>query len=174
MNTEQQQQHLQQQYRMDASKEQQVQALLERYYYQGWNKSNETIMTQVLDPNVQFRGTFRRKPLRGTANFLNYMHQSHRALANNTIEIQDVCISSTSNMTEGGHYKAAVRLLNHGVHRGDFFGIPGSGHEVSWASAAFFTLHSETLQIIDIWVVGDIDGLKHQIGAPVEAIAFET
>uniref|UniRef100_A0A7S3LBZ8 Uncharacterized protein n=1 Tax=Amphora coffeiformis TaxID=265554 RepID=A0A7S3LBZ8_9STRA len=101
------------------------------------------------------------------------MHQAHHALANNTIEIQDICISSSSSSTNG-HYKAAVRLLNHGVHKGDFFGIPGSGHEVAWASAVFFTLHQETHQIIDIWAVGDIDGLKHQIGAPVEAIAFAT
>ena len=38
--------------------------LLERFYYDGWNKANEDVLRQVLDEHVEFRGTFRRKPLR--------------------------------------------------------------------------------------------------------------
>jgi hypothetical protein len=40
---------------------------------------------------------------------------------------------------------------------------------LSWYSAAFLTLNEEETLIKDIWVLGDMDGLKNQIGAPREA-----
>ena len=139
--------------------------LLEYFYYQGWNKGGDEAMEQVLAANVQFRGSFRRKPLRGVTAFIEYMHQAHNALANNKSQIQDVVLS------ENGR-KAAVRLTNRGVHKGDFFGVKGSGHEVCWSSAAFFTFSEDGSKITDIWVLGDIDGLKNQIGAPPNSSAF--
>ena len=145
------------------------QLLVERFYYQGWNKADDRVMHQVLDANVEFRGSFRRKPLRGIPAFCAYMHQAHAALARNRVQIQDVVVSD--NGGGGGIQKAAVRTRNRGVHRGEFFGVPGSGHEVTWTAAAFFTLHAS--KITEIWVLGDMDGLKHQIGASAGAPAFD-
>ena len=147
------------------TKQHPTEQLLERYYYQGWNKASESVLADVLDEKIEFRGSFRRKPVRGIAAFAAYMHKAHKALANNTIHIQDVVISDNGR-------KAAVRLTNRGIHRGDFFGVQGSGHEVAWGSAAFFTLNESCTKITELWVLGDIDGLKNQIGAPVESIAF--
>ena len=133
--------------------------LLERFYYKGWNKNDDSEMTEILDASVKFRGSFRRKPLRGIPAFLEYMHKAHAALGNHTILLEDVVV-------QGG--KVAVRLTSRGIHRGDFFGIQGSGHEVAWSSAGFFQLNDDRTRITEIWILGDIDGVKHQIGASVE------
>jgi steroid delta-isomerase-like uncharacterized protein len=141
------------------------QELLERYFYEGWNKADVNVIKEVLDENVKFRGSFRRKPLRGHQAFLDYMRSAHKALANNKIEIEDVVVS------ENGA-KAASRLTNRGVHRSEFFGVKASGHEVSWCSAGFFTIRDG--RVTEIWMLGDIDGLKNQIGAHAESTAFSS
>ena len=138
--------------------------LFHEYYYKGWNKANEQVLTKLLDPNVEFRGVFRRKPIRGIPAFMEYMRKAHKALAKNVVEIQEVVVNGN---------KAALRLMNRGIHKGDFFGVQATGCEVSWSSAAFFTIDANTGLIVKIWVLGDIDGLKNQIGASQEAsVAF--
>lgn len=139
--------------------------LLERYYYEGWNKAAIHVTEQVLADNVQFRGSFRRKPLRGIAAFNEYMQKTHKAIFNNRVQILQVVLAENRRT-------AAVRLMNRGIHKGDFFGVQGSGHEISWGSAAFFTFSQDGKKITDIWVIGDIDGLKNQLGASVGASAF--
>jgi predicted ester cyclase len=50
-----------------------------------------------------------------------------------------------------------------GIHRAPFFGVDATGREIAWAGAAFFTIDGE--QIVALWVLGDLDGLKRQLGA---------
>jgi predicted ester cyclase len=50
-----------------------------------------------------------------------------------------------------------------GVHRGRFFGVEASGRTITWAGAAFFATDGE--RITDLWVLGDIDAVKQQLGA---------
>ena len=57
----------------------------------------------------------------------------------------------------------AARLRFSGVHRAMFFGIPPTGREIVWSGAAFF--HIISLQIISLWVLGDVDAVKRQLGA---------
>lgn len=140
-------------------------AIVERFYYQGWNKGDHQVLTDILDPNVRFRGSFRRKPIGGVQGFLQYMDTAQKAVGGNRIEILQIVQDSIKGTV-------ALKLLNHGVHKGSFFGVPGSGHEISWHSAAFFTLSRDGSRIVDIWVLGDVDGLKNQIGANSDAEGF--
>jgi len=44
-----------------------------------------------------------------------------------------------------------------------FFGMPPTGREIVWTGAAFF--HIIGLQIVSLWVLGDVDAVKRQLGA---------
>jgi steroid delta-isomerase-like uncharacterized protein len=140
------------------------QQLVERFYYKGWNKRDEKVMTEILDENIKFRGALGKKKPRGHEAFLEYMRSAHTALGNHLIEIEDITLDPE-------HQKAAVRIKSRGIHKSDFFGVKGSGHEVAWSNAAFFKFTADG-KISELWVLGDIDDLKHQIGATSESSAF--
>jgi hypothetical protein len=74
--------------------------------------------------------------------------------------------------------KGSVRVTCRGIHAHSFFDVPGSGYEVHFSAAAFFQFrHHDTgrIQISEIFVVGDLDELKRQIGASSEnSKAFTT
>jgi predicted ester cyclase len=50
-----------------------------------------------------------------------------------------------------------------GRHQGPFFGVPATGNAIQWAGAAFFT--TDGRQITELWVLGDVDAVKRQLGA---------
>jgi predicted ester cyclase len=54
-----------------------------------------------------------------------------------------------------------------GIHRRRFFGVEPTGRAITWAGAAFFT--TSRVQITELWVLGDIDSVKQQLGAPPTA-----
>jgi predicted ester cyclase len=56
-------------------------------------------------------------------------------------------------------------MLFHGRHTGPFFGVPPTGNVVSWAGAALFTVAASRIR--SVWVLGDVDGLKQQLGLAV-------
>jgi len=137
--------------------------LLEHYYYRGWNRADEREMRQVLAEDVLFRGALgARKPKRGIDAFCRYMHTAHGALENYTCLPEDVV------MDDAG--KAAVRVMARGLHKNAFFGVEASGVEVSWSNAAFFKFESGKIK--EIWVLGDVEHLKQQIGAGRDATPF--
>jgi predicted ester cyclase len=41
--------------------------------------------------------------------------------------------------------------------------VDATGRRVSWAGAAFF--RSAPARIVSLWVLGDVEGLKRQLGA---------
>jgi predicted ester cyclase len=51
-----------------------------------------------------------------------------------------------------------------GIHRARFFGVEATGRVITWAGGAFFTTDGE--RITELWVLGDIDSVKQQLGAP--------
>ena len=82
----------------------------------------------------------------------------------NVIEAEDIVIQDN---------KAAVRFKSSGIHKSEFFGVSGTGHEVWWQGATFFTFNEDGTRIKEIWVLGDVDSLKHQLGASSGATAFK-
>ncbi len=47
------------------------------------------------------------------------------------------------------------------------FGVPATGRVVAWTGAAFFA--TDARLITEVWVLGDVDALKRQLGAAAEA-----
>jgi predicted ester cyclase len=82
------------------------------------------------------------------------MREVHSALANYRCAIDELITTES---------RAAARMLFTGTHRGVLFGIPPTGRVITWAGAAFFTIVQG--QITRIWVIGDIEGVKRQLGA---------
>ncbi len=79
----------------------------------------------------------------------------HAALAGFTCRIEDLVTTE---------HRAAARMSFTGVHRARFFGVEATGRTITWAGAAFFTTDGD--RIIALWVLGDIDAVKQQLGAP--------
>mgnify|MGYP000692604395 CR=1 FL=1 len=54
-----------------------------------------------------------------------------------------------------------ARMLFQGRHVGSFLGVPPTGRQLAWQGAALFTFDGSL--VADLWVLGDVDGLKAQL-----------
>ena len=127
--------------------------LVERFYYEIWNAANEPLAWEILHPDFRFRASLGPEKI-GPGGFIEYMRLIHTALSGYQCTIQE--------MLESGE-RVAARLRFSGVHRAVFFGIPPTGREIVWSGAAFF--HTTGHQIMSLWVLGDVDAVKRQLGA---------
>ncbi len=125
--------------------------LVERFYALVWNQGDETAAHDLIDPDFLFRGSLGVER-RGVAGFLDYVRRVRAALANYTCVIEDLIVAED---------RAAARMVFSGEHRGRFLGFEPTGKRVAWAGAAFFTTNGR--QIVDLWVLSDLDGLKRQL-----------
>ena len=131
--------------------------LVRRFYDEVWNRQDEAVAREILHRDFRFRGSLGPE-LRGPDGFISYLRATHKALGAYTCIIEDLVATSD---------RAAARMTFTGIHRAPFFGVAATGREITWAGAAFFTIDGE--QIAALWVLGDIDGLKRQLGAPAES-----
>ena len=58
-----------------------------------------------------------------------------------------------------------------GVHRGNLFGVPATGRNVTSAGAAFFTIDGD--HIAELWVLGDVDAVKRLLGPSTGGIGSD-
>ncbi len=115
-----------------------------------------------MDEKLVFRGALSRKR-RNRNDFIEYMRKIHEALGNCIMEAEDVVISDN---------KAAVRIKCSGIHKSSFFGVNGTFHEITFQAAIFFTFTDDGTRIKEIWMVGDTDSLKQELGADADARVF--
>ena len=130
-----------------------TQVLVERFYYEVWNEADERVACEILADDVRFRGSLGQDK-RGTDGFIAYMRSIHQALGNYQCIIDDLVVDED---------RAAARMTFKGRHQAAFFGIAAKGREIAWAGAAFF--RDENGRIAEVWVLGDIDAVKAQVGA---------
>ena len=128
--------------------------LVERFYYEVWNKADEAVAREILHGDFRFRASLGPER-RGPDGFIDYLRAIHRALADYTCIIDDLVCTEA---------RAAARMTFKGTHRGRFFEIPPTGKEIKWAGAAFFRTDRD--KISELWVLGDVDSVKQQLGAP--------
>jgi steroid delta-isomerase-like uncharacterized protein len=127
--------------------------LVERFYEEVWNKADEAVAREILHPEFRFRASLGPEQS-GPEGFIDYMRAIHSALANYMCSIEDLIETEM---------QAAARMRFGGIHRGVFFGVPATGAAITWSGAAFFT--TDWRQITHLWVLGDMDAVKRQIGA---------
>ena len=127
-------------------------SLVERFYSEVWNLADEKAAREILDPALSFRGSLG-PSRRGVDGFIEYMRSIHGTLGNYQCIIEDLIATEQ---------RAAARMRFTGVHRGPFFGVPATGRQITWAGSAFFTVAAG--KIAEIWVLGDVDSVKQQLG----------
>ena len=126
-------------------------ALVESFYGDVWNRRDRVRAAEILAPDLRFRGSLDQEKA-GVAGFLDYADSVHAALADYTCTIEAL-------VADGG--RAAARVRFEGRHEGPFLGHTPTGRPVIWMGAAFFTFADS--RIAEIWVLGDLDGLKRQL-----------
>jgi steroid delta-isomerase-like uncharacterized protein len=131
--------------------------LVQRFYWEVWNRADEMVAREIIDPEFSFRGSL--GPERhGHEEFLQYLRSIHAALADYRCIIDELITTDS---------RAAARMTFTGTHRNVFFGVPATGREITWVGAAFFAIgHS---RITRLWVIGDVDAVKRQLGACASA-----
>jgi predicted ester cyclase len=127
-------------------------ALIEDFYYEVWNRGDEEVARRILAPDLAFRAST--GPVRsGVGQFIDYVRLIRGALSHYECVIEDL-------VTEDD--RAFAKMLFRGRHTGRFFGVDPTGREIAWAGAALFRVAGG--KIASIWVLGDVDGLKTQLG----------
>ena len=125
--------------------------LVEAFYFEVWNRADETRAREVLGDSFRFRGSLGMERT-GAEGFIAYMRDVHRALADYRCVIEDLVTDES---------RAAARMRFTGRHRAEFLGFPPTGRQITWAGAAFFTC--EDGRITDLWVLGDLVELRRQL-----------
>jgi steroid delta-isomerase-like uncharacterized protein len=130
--------------------------LVRRFYAELWDQDRPEVAQEILAPDFRFRGSLGAER-RGISGFLDYHRAVLDALGDYRSDIKALVLAPG---------KLAARMEFSGVHRDTFFGMPASGRRVAWAGAAFF--EHETGRIARLWVLGDIDAVKRQLGAKAD------
>ena len=126
--------------------------LIGRFYHEAWNKRDEGCAREILRKDFDFRGSL--GPVRtGPEGFIQYMHELWVGLPDFRCDIEEIVDAGDS---------AAAKMKFSGTHKGLFYGVPGTGKVINWAGGAFFK--GDGQQIAALWVLGDIDAIKRQLG----------
>jgi steroid delta-isomerase-like uncharacterized protein len=133
--------------------------LVESFYTDIWNRRDCGVAEKILDPGFRFRGSLGSETS-GIPAFLAYVDAVHAALDNYRCTIEELVADER---------RASARMMFSGRHCGPLLGVPATGREVCWAGAAFFTIERDRIE--SLWVLGDVAGLKRQLGVTGETPA---
>ena len=129
-----------------------VRALVERFYDRLWNEVDLAVASEILHPDVTFRGSVGVGAV-GRSAVCDYVTMVTTALAEYRCDVEVVIAEAQG---------AAAKVRFSGLHTGEFLGHPPTGRRVEWMGAAFFVAERDMLR--DIWVLGDLAGLRAQLG----------
>lgn len=121
------------------------------FYERIWNAGDEMAAEQILAPTLRFRGSLGVEAT-GLAEFTEYVRMVRASLAEYRCEIIEA-------VEDGNRCFARTRFS--GRHVAVFLGVPATGKTLSWQGAALF--HCDQGLINDVWVLGDVEGLKEQL-----------
>ena len=127
--------------------------LVKQFYDTVWNEADEEAARRILAADFRFRGSLGPEKF-GPEGFIAYMRSVHRALGSYTCTIEQLVASGD---------RVAARMRFKGWHQAEFFGVAATQREIEWAGAAFFRIEQD--KIAELWVLGDIDSVKAQLGA---------
>ena len=127
--------------------------LVRRFYNEVWDRADEAVAHEILAPGFRFRGSLGPEK-HGPDGFVTYLRDVHAALEGFRCIVEHLVVAPPH---------AAARMRFTGRHRAPLFGVAATGRRIEWAGAAFFEM-TDT-QIASLWVLGDVDGVKRQLGA---------
>ncbi|MHA3019581.1 ester cyclase [Mycobacterium sp. BMJ-28] len=118
------------------------------------NTADEQLAGEVIASDAVFHAPTHAEPLRGPEGYLEL-------LAILRSGFPDIRWTLEETITEGD--RVAARFTMRGTHRGDFFGIPPTGNEISVQALNFY--HLADGQIVGEQGQPDLLGIMQQIGA---------
>jgi steroid delta-isomerase-like uncharacterized protein len=130
-----------------------VRDLVHRFYRDVWNHWDDSAVDELLAPDFTFRGSLGDEA-QGRDSFRAYRDKVRAAFPDFHNEVRELQV-------EGD--RAAARLICTGRHEGEILGIPPSGARIAYEAAAFFRTDGDHLQ--EVWVLGDVEGLRRQLEA---------
>ena len=130
-----------------------VRDLVRVFYEKFWNEVDLEKADEILHPDVTFRGSVG-VGARGRREVCDYVLMVTTALSGYRCDVESLIADGDS---------AAAKVRFSGIHTGDFLGHPPTGRRVEWIGAAFFTADENKLR--EIWVLGDLDSLRSQLGS---------
>jgi steroid delta-isomerase-like uncharacterized protein len=122
-----------------------------RFYEELWNRPDPSMVVELLHPEVTFRGSLGDDCV-GRDEFAGYVVAVTDALGDYRCDVVQLVADPE---------RVAARMTFSGLHRGTFLGVEPTGVRLSWAGAAFFTFDGDLIR--DVWVLGDLDGLRAQL-----------
>ena len=125
---------------------------VQAFYDRVWNRGERAAIAELLHPEFTFRGSLG-PTMTGHGPFAAYVTMVSEALADYRCTILDL-------VAEGE--RAFARMRFEGVNRAPFLGFAPTGRRVAWTGAALFVLKGD--KIADLWVLGDVEGLREQLG----------
>jgi steroid delta-isomerase-like uncharacterized protein len=125
--------------------------LVRRFYDEIWNRSEPSAVSEILAPDVTFRGSLGSETS-GREAFAAYVRSVTDALGDYRCDVRELVAEDD---------RVVARLTFSGVHRGPLLGIPATGRRVAWTGVAFFGFADD--RVADVWVLGDLDGLRRQL-----------
>lgn len=129
-------------------------SLVRAFYADIWEAGRVDRIAALMHPDVTFRGSLG-PTLRGHDAFAGYVQQVRAALDGYRCEILTLVEAEAA---------AAARMRFSGLHAGaPLLGVPPTGRNVAWEGAAFFDCTRGLIR--DLWVLGDLDGLRGQLSA---------
>ncbi len=127
--------------------------LVRRFYDEVWNHADEAVAREILHSGFRFRASLGPERV-GPEGFIGYLRSVHAALQGFTCIVEELVVEAD---------RAAARMTFFGTHAGRFFDVAPTGREIRWSGGAFF--HTDGAQITALWVLGDVDAVKRQLGA---------
>ncbi len=127
-------------------------ALVHRFYREVWDHADEAVAREILSPQLRFRGSLGPEKV-GPDGFIDYLRAVHGAFSGFESTIENLLVSGQN---------VAARMTFRGTHIADVFGVRPTKALIEWSAAAFFETDGD--QITAIWVLGDVDHVKSQLG----------
>lgn len=126
--------------------------LVRRFYDEMWNHADEAVAREILAADLSFRGSIGEEHSGAEGFIADYMRKIHRAFADFHCRVDHLVADTDA---------AAARMTFAGLHCQSLWGETPTGHTVTWAGAAFFTVRAG--QLATIWVLGDTESLRRQL-----------
>ena len=133
--------------------------LIRRYYAEVWNRWDEAVIDEIIDPDIQFRGSLG-VTVAGRSKFRGYVAQVRAAFPDFPNHVEEL-------VAEGDGVMA--RLTYSGTHLGELYGAAPTGKRVEYGGIALFKISDG--RITSGLVYGDTIGLMRQIGAATPGIS---
>ena len=130
------------------------QQIIRRYYEELWNRWDLALLDELIAEDIAFRGSLG-VTVKDRAGFRQYLELVRGAFPDFHNAIEE--------LLEAGD-RVVARLTYRGTHRGELFGIPATGKQVTYSGIAIFRLVEG--RIVEGFVLGDALGVLQQLLGP--------